>query len=142
MSMRHLLLATAVAALAACGGTEAANETANAANGATVEAPAAAPAANETVNAAAPAAASGDLSMDYMVGKWSAMDEKCDETIEFKKDGTVMTPIGPAKWTLVGDQLTFDYGDGSTQKPSTIKVISPERIEITRGSTKETQKRC
>jgi hypothetical protein len=78
-----------------------------------------------------------------MVGKWSAMGEDCSSTLEFHKDGTANSPIGPGKWTLVGDKLSFDFGDGSTQAPSTIKVLSQDRIEITRASGgKETEKRC
>ncbi|MGH6729284.1 MAG: hypothetical protein ACREBK_03955, partial [Sphingomicrobium sp.] len=142
----HSAIACAAAGmLAGCGGG-ASNE-ANAANAAaeTEAAPADEPTAN-AVNAAAPAvatAADGIVTADYMVGKWSAMDEDCSDTIEFRKDGTVMTPIGEGKWTLAGDKLTFDYGDGSKQPASTIKVLTRDRIEITRGSGgKETEKRC
>ena len=71
------------------------------------------------------------------------MGEDCKDTIEFRKDGTAITPIGPGKWTLTGDQLAMDFGDGSKQKPSTIKPIGPDRIEITTASgRKETEKRC
>lgn len=140
MTIRMTMTAVLALALAACGSKPAANDSANAAaNDSAVAAPAAPPA----TNAAAPAAASGTLSKDYMVGKWSALGEDCKDTLEFKADGTVATPIGPGKWTLDGDQLTFDYGDGSKQPASTIKVVSPDRIEISRGSGgKETSRRC
>jgi hypothetical protein len=136
----------ALVLLAACGAkSEASNAAGNAtANDAAATAYAAAPMANEATPAATPAAAgSTTLSADYMVGKWSAMGEDCSATIEFKKDGTVDTPIGTAKYTVAGDRLSFDYGDGSKPTVSTIKVLSPERIEIVRASGgQETEKRC
>jgi hypothetical protein len=135
------MLSAALLALAACSS----NKT-NAANEATNAAPAneaAAAPANETAAAVTPATAPGAVTADYMVGKWSAMGEDCSDTIEFRKDGTAVTPIGPGKWTLTGDQLGMDFGDGSTQKPSTIKPLGPDRIEITTSSgRKETEKRC
>jgi hypothetical protein len=141
---RTILLLGAAAALLACGKQDA---TANASgNAAAVE-----PAASNTAQAApvsgnaatATPAAAGALSADYMVGKWSAMGEDCSDTIEFRKDGTAVTPMGPGKWTLTGDQLGMDFGDGSKQKPSTIKPIGPDRIEITTASgRKETERRC
>jgi len=85
----------------------------------------------------------GAITAGYMVGKWSAIGEDCSATIEFRKVGTVATPIGEGKWTLTGDKLAIDYGDGSTPTTSTIKSIGPDRIEITHASgTKETEKRC
>lgn len=134
--------------LVACGGgdAESANNAAATAEPAANEAAELAPApANEAVPAAAPATAEvgGAPTADFMVGKWSAMDEDCSDTLEFRQDGTVVTPIGEAKWTLAGDKLTLDYGDGSKQPSSALKVLSQDRIEITRGSGgKETQKRC
>ena len=103
----------AAAMLAACGGDESSNAaTEVAANEAAPEVAAANDAAPVT-----PAAAEvgGAPTADYMVGKWSAIDEDCSDTLEFRKDGTLTTPIGDAKWTLVGDKLTMDYGDGSKQ---------------------------
>ena len=138
---RHSALTAALLILAACGSgkTNATNEATNAVPAKEVAAPAnqaAAPAP------AAPAAA-GALTPDYMVGKWSAMGEDCSSTIEFRKDGTVATPIGDGKWILAGNKLTFDYGDGSKQPASTIKMLSADRIQITRGSGgTETEKRC
>jgi hypothetical protein len=135
---RAVLLLGAATLLVACGKQQAtANESANAA----VNAPATD--ANGAAPAATPAAAPGTLSADYMVGKWSAMDEDCTHTVEFNKDGTVTTPIGTAKWTIAGDKLSFDYGDGSKPTTSAIKVLGPDRIGITResGGT-ETEKRC
>jgi hypothetical protein len=134
-------LGLAIAALAACG--QPAPEAANAANAA-VETPAANNAvAAEAAPAATPVAAGGAVTADYMVGKWSAMNEDCADTLEFRKDGSVKTPFGDAKWTLAGDQLGVDFGDGSKQDPSTIRVLGPDRIEITKKSGgKETQKRC
>ena len=82
------------------------------------------------------------LSVDYMVGKWSAFGEDCAHTIEFKKDGTVTTPVGIGKWKVGEGKLTFDYGDG---KPtvSQVEVQGPDRIAWTSMSGgKETEKRC
>ncbi len=131
------LAALAAAMLTACGGgAESANNAANevAANEGAPEAAVVTPAAAEV---------GGAPTAEYMVGKWSAMAEDCSDTLEFRKDGTLTTPIGDAKWTLVGDKLTMDYGDGSKQPASTLKVLSQDQIEITRGSGgKETSKRC
>jgi len=138
----HPLLAAAVLALGACGGGGEAND-ANVADVALTENDAAA-LTNEA--AAPPAAATGttaSLSADYMVGKWSAIGEDCSETLEFRKDGMVVTPIGEAKWTLAGDKLTLDYDDESTPTVSTIRPLGPDRIEITTASgTKDIEKRC
>ena len=137
-----LFAAGAVLMLAACNAEGEANET-NVAD--------AAPAGNEVAmpsnEAAAPAelapAAAGALSADYLVGKWSAINEDCSETLEFREGGTVMTPIGDAKWSVAGDKLTIDYGDGSTPTTTTIKPLGSDRIEITTASgRKENQKRC
>ncbi len=134
------LLAATFLALGACGASQ--TNTANSAANATANAAAPANDAAPT-NQAAAAGPAGALTADYMVGKWSAMDEDCSATIEFRKDGTVQTPVGPGKWALAGDKLSFDYGDSSKMEPSTIKVLGPDRIEITRASGgKETQKRC
>ena len=140
MTKRLLVsLGLTTALLAAC------NKPAEADSNAAIAAPAAnvaAPAVPAATPAAAPAAA-GAVTAEYMVGKWSAMGEDCADTLEFRKDGSVATPIGDAKWTLTGDQLAVDFGDGSKQKPSTIKTLGPDRIEITKESGgKETQKRC
>ena len=96
-----------------------------------------------TTTAVAPASANGTVTADYMVGKWSAMEEDCSDTLDFRKDGSVGTPIGGAKWALDGDKLSIDFGDGSEVTASTIKPLGPDRIEITKASgNKETQKRC
>ena len=145
MTYRSWLVLGGALALAACGGTESAS---NAANN-SAEAPAAGmavndPAANTAASSVTPAVAPGGaVTADFMVGKWSAMNEDCSDTIEFRKDGTAGTPFGDGKWTLTGDKLAMDFGDGSTTKPSTISVLSQDRIEITKASGgKETQKRC
>ena len=132
-----MLAATAL--LTACGGGEGAqanNEAAAAVNDA-----APAPLAE---NAAVPAAApAGGPEAQYMLGKWSAMAEGCTDTLEFRNDGKVTTPIGDANWTMAGDKLTLDYGDGSKPTTSTIRQLSADRIEVTTSSgRKETQKRC
>ena len=48
------------------------------------------------------------LSVDFMVGKWSAFGEDCSHTIELKRDGTVTTSIGTGKWKVGEGKLTFD----------------------------------
>lgn len=139
---RPLLTATTLA-LAACGSGGAANN-ADAPNNVSLGNEAAAP-ANQAAVAPAPAASATSvaLSADYMVGKWSAVDEDCSGTLEFRKNGTVTTPIGDAKWTLTDAKLAIDYGDGSAPTRSSIKPLGPDRIEITTASgRKETEKRC
>lgn len=134
----------AAAMLSACGGgAESANNAAAAEVAANETAPEAA-AANETAPVVpATAEVGGAPTADYMLGKWSAIEEDCSDTLEFRKDGTLTTPIGEAKWTLVGDKMTMDYGDGSKQPASTLKVVSQDRIEITTGGGRtEFSKRC
>ena len=130
------LMLTAAALLASCGGGDGAqanNEAAAAVNDA-----APAPLAE---NSAVPAASSAEA--QYMLGKWSAIAEDCADTLEFRNDGKVTTPIGDANWTMSGDKLTIDHGDGSQPTTTTIKQLSADRIEVTSASgRKETQKRC
>ena len=145
MAPTMTLTVLAAAMLAACGGgtAESANNAAAAEAVANEAAPEAA-AANDAAPAT-PAAAEigGAPSAEYMVGKWSAMNEDCSDTLEFRKDGSVATPFGEGKWTLAGDHLSVDFGEGSKMDPSTIKVLSQDRIEISKKSGgKETQKRC
>ena len=145
VNRRHVIVAiAAISTLAACGSPSADvhnAEEAALANQANSEE--AAPVINTAAPAPAVAAAGGAVTADYMVGKWSAMGEDCKDTLEFRKDGTVATPFGNAKWALNGDKLALDFGEGSKVDPSTIKALGPNRIEITKVSgEKETQKRC
>ena len=136
----QVMIAAAIA-LTACNAKAPTNQVvANAVdNGATSTANTAAP----VVAAAAPATASGALTPEFMVGKWSAMNGDCSATIDFNKDGTVNTPMGKAKWTVKGDTLTFDYGDGSKPTVSTVKPTGPDKMEFTHDSgAKETEIRC
>ncbi len=105
---------------------------------------AAAPVVETATPAATPTAAGGEtLNTAFMTGKWSAMAEDCADTVEFRKDGTMVTPIGNATWALDGAKLNVDFGDGAKQDPSSIKVLSHDRIEVTKaGGKTETQKRC
>jgi hypothetical protein len=142
---RTFILVGAAAALLACGKEQAAaNDSANAAS----TAPATtenATAATATANTASDAAstAPGAVNAGFLVGKWSAIAEDCKNTIELRKDGTAVTPIGEAKWTLTGDKLLFDYSDGSKQPPSTVRALGHDRIEFTHDSgSKDTEKRC
>jgi len=137
----------AAALLAACGGAgDASNAEANAADANAVEtANAAAPMANDVAATATPAAAPAGSAptADYMLGKWSATEGDCSSTLEFRKDGTVVTPIGDAKWTLVGNQLGVDFGDNAKPDPTTVTVLTPDTIETTtKSGRKEVQKRC
>lgn len=100
------------------------------------------PVVNTATPAATPAAAAGALSADFMVGKWSAMGT-CGDTIEFRKDGSVATPIGPGKWSLTGDQLLITPDGADKQKPSTVARVDDKTISITSADGKaETQHRC
>ena len=137
------LMLLGVAALAACGSTQAANgSNASAAEVTVTNTPNTGPA--DSGNAATPEATNaGAFGTDFMVGKWSAIGEDCSVVIDFRKDGSVTTPIGVAKWTAIGDKLSIAYPDGSAPTVSSIKVLDPARIEITHSSgTKETEKRC
>jgi phosphate-selective porin len=138
---RTLILLGAAAALLACGKEQAAaNDSANAASTAPATAENATAA---TANANTASAAPGAVNADFLVGKWSAIAEDCKNTVEIRKDGTAVTPIGEAKWTLTGDKLQFDYSDGSKQPPSTVRALGKDRIEFTRDSgSKDTEKRC
>ena len=83
------------------------------------------------------------LTPDYLVGKWSAFGEDCAHTIEFRKDGTVSTPIGIGKWKVGDGKLTIDYGDGSAPTTSAVKPLSADRIGWMSASGKqEAEKRC
>ena len=142
---RSLMLVGAAGALLSCGKEQAAaNDSANAASAApatTENASTAAATANvaNAVGSAGPVA----VNADFLVGKWSAIAEDCKNTIEIRKDGTAVTPISEAKWTLTGDKLLFDYSDGSKQPPSTVRALGKDRIEFTRDSgSKDTEKRC
>lgn len=141
MNCRQILGAVPISlAIAACSGGTPDGNADNAVAPANVAAP------SEPANAAAPvapAASSSTFGPDFMVGKWSAIDEDCSATLDFSKAGTVTTPIGTAKWSIAGDKLTIDHGDGSEPTTSTVKVLSPDRIELTHKSgTKETERRC
>ena len=141
--MTNMLRFSLGIAVTACliGCSKAETPAAEAANDTEVAAPVAAPAAPPAAAPAAPAAAG--LGPDFMVGKWSAMGS-CDDTLEFRKDGSVATPFGPGRWTLAGDQLSVEFdGDTGKQAPSTIARIDENTIRITQPSGKsETQKRC
>ena len=143
---RATAIVLAAAMLAACGGgtAESANNDAVAEAAANNVAVPDALASNEAVPATEAAMpADGVPTADYMVGKWSATAEDCADTLEFRKDGTAATPIGEAKWTLAGNKLAVDFGDGGKQDPTTVTVLSQDRIEITmKSGRKETQKRC
>ena len=138
-SLRLVLGVACCALLAGCNKAEPAP-----ANDVAIVANAADPVVETATPTATPTAAGGDaLSTVFMTGKWSAMAEDCADTVEFRKDGTMVTPIGNAKWALDGAKLNVDFGDGAKQDPSSIKVLSHDRIEVTKaGGKTETQKRC
>ena len=143
MTQKKYALPVAIAlALGACSQDAATNEDADA--NALIE-PAAEPVEVNAPAAAAPAAvpAGAAPTADYMLGKWSATEGDCSSTLEFRKDGSVATPIGDAKWTLVGNQLAVDFGDGAKPDPTTVTVLTPDTIETTmKSGRKEVQKRC
>ena len=146
LAARTLLLFGASAALAACEndqGAENAGE-AVAAEATNMDSAATGPAEIANASVTDASATTAGFGPGFMVGKWSAIDEDCSDVLEFRENGTVVTPIGEAKWTAAGDKLTIDYGDEASKPTvSTIKVLEPNRIEITHASgTKETERRC
>ena len=137
-----LLLGVAAMLLGCDKQAPAANDNANATANPAPAGPIASPGGAKVVTSPGEAGA-GAMSADFLIGKWSAMGEDCSATVEFRKDGTAVTPVGEAKWTLIGDKLRFDYGDGSNQPPSTVKPLGKDRVEtITQSGKKDTQKRC
>ena len=140
--MKYALPIAALLALGACSQKAATNEAAEA--NVTIE-PAVEPAEVNASAAATPAAvpAGAAPTADYMLGKWSATEGDCSSTLEFRKDGIVVTPIGDAKWTLAGNQLAVDFGDNAKPDPTTVTVLTPDTIETTmKSGRKEVQKRC
>ena len=135
-----LLLGSATAILLACNKQAPA---ANASSNATTKSPPAASVeqANDASNVLAKAA--GSITPDFLIGKWSALGEDCRATVEIRKDGTAVTPMGEAKWTLTGDKLKFEYGDGSKQPPSTVRPVGKDRLlTITESGNEDMEKRC
>jgi hypothetical protein len=140
---RALLLLSAAAILLGCNKqAPAANDSVNTtAHAAPANDMAQSDAANVASNSVA--AAVGSVTPDFLIGKWSAMGEDCSATVEFRKDGTAITPIGKAKWTLTGDKLRFEYSDGSNQPPSTVRPVGKDRLQtITESGKEDMQKRC
>jgi hypothetical protein len=117
--------------------------TGNVPAGAGASANTASPAEGSNVAASPKPEATGTATADFLVGKWSAIGEDCSATVEFRKDGTAVTPAGEAKWTLTGDKLQFDYADGSKHPPSVVKPLGKDRLQTTTESGKtDTEKRC
>ena len=143
--MTHSKYAVPIAALLALGACSQKAATNEAADANVAIEPAAEPAEVNAPATATPAAvpAGAAPTADYMLGKWSATEGDCSSTLEFRKDGTVATPIGDAKWTLVGNQLAVDFGDNAKPDPTTVTVLTPDTIETTmKSGRKEVQKRC
>lgn len=138
----HMLLkltaaAAALTGLAACdgaGGGGNKNDSGNASNAAaensaTADANGAAPAGGKDPAAAAtPAAGSGELSRQFLVGRWTDNND-CNNTVEFLDDGT-FTAAGGASgiWALDGDRLTFQGGRGAVS--ARVQVINPNTITM------------
>ena len=147
--MRRLAGAAAAASLlllAACGGEtrDAANESANAAApAANVAAPAdnAAAAAAEEDAAAAAGAADGDgtLNREYLVGRWTEMDDCAEGATEFRADGTFLFPWGDSgRWSLDGDRLTMSSNTDTLR----LRVVDRNTLEISSPSRSYRSVRC
>ena len=147
--MRRLAGAAAAASLlllAACGGEtrDAANESANAAApAANVTAPAdnAAAAAAEEDAAAAAGGAVGDgtLSREYLVGRWTEMDDCAEGATEFRADGTFLFPWGDSgRWSLDGDRLTMSSNTDTLR----LRVVDRNTLEISSPSRAYRSVRC
>jgi hypothetical protein len=78
-------------------------------------------------SAAAPASApfTGQVNSAFLLGRWTDNND-CTQTIEFRPDGTFVTPGGNGMWALDADRLTF-------QGSSTIsaRVQAPDANTIT-----------
>jgi hypothetical protein len=141
--MRHLAIAAAAASvlvLAACSGEtgDAANESANAAAPA---GNAAAAAAEEDAAAAAADAAVGDgtLSREYLVGRWTEMDDCAEGATEFRADGTFLFPWGDSgRWSLDGDRLTMSSNTDTLR----LRVVDRNTLEISSPSRAYRSVRC
>ncbi len=73
-------------------------------------------------------AAAGGLDRGFIVGRWTETDN-CDETVEFRADGTMLMPWGEeARWELSGNTLTM------VGNPQTI------RLRVTGAATMEATK--
>lgn len=144
-------LAASLLALAACGGGSAGNDSVNAeaaanqsgeANGAAAaEAPK--PAGNASDgNAAAAASASGGsatLSRDYLVGRWTEMDDCEGAATEFRADGSFLFPWGDTgSWTLTGNRLRLSSNTDELQ----LRVIDRNTLEVTSPSRTYRSTRC
>jgi hypothetical protein len=147
--MRRLAGAAAAVSLlllAACGGEtrDAANESANAAApAANVAAPAdnAAAAAAEEDAAAAAGAADGDgtLSREYLVGRWTEMDDCAEGATEFRADGTFLFPWGDSgRWSLDRDRLTMSSNTDTLR----LRVVDRNTLEISSPSRAYRSVRC
>ena len=133
--------AAALAGLAACdalglSGNDSAggNAAANTVVTNTADANAAAPAAGGKDPAAGTSAAAssftpGDaVTAAFLFGRWTDTGD-CSQTIEFKDDGTFVTPNGASgMWTLNGDRLTFQ---GSTTVSAQVSAPNADTIMLT-----------
>jgi hypothetical protein len=148
--MRHLAIAAAAASvlvLAACSGEtgDAANESANAAApagnaaAAAAEEDAAAAADAAPANAAGVAVGDGTLSREYLVGRWTEMDDCAEGATEFRADGTFLFPWGDSgRWSLDGDRLTMSSNTDTLR----LRVVDRNTLEISSPSRAYRSVRC
>ena len=143
-------LAASLLALAACGGGGAGNESINAegaanqsggANGgATTEAPVPAGNASDANAAAAPAGEGGAaLSREYLVGRWTEMDDCAEAATEFRADGSFVFPWGDTgRWTLTGNRLSLSSNTDALQ----LRAIDRDTLEVTSPGRTYRSTRC
>ena len=148
--MRRLAIAAAAASvlvLAACGGEtgDAANESTNAAPpadnaaAAAAEEDAAAAAEAEPANAAGAAGGDGTLSREFLVGRWTEMDDCAEGATEFRADGTFLFPWGDSgRWTLDGDRLTMSSNTDTLR----LRVVDRNTLEISSPNRAYRSVRC
>ena len=139
-------MAASLILLAACGGDagNSANASANASAGNE-----ATPAANEAkpANAAAPANSAeaapsggdGTLSREYMVGRWTEMDDCAGGATEFRADGTFVFPWGDTgTWRLEGDRMMMSTNTEALR----VRVVDQNTVEVTSTSRTYRSTRC
>lgn len=83
------------------------------------------PAAGNATAASAPF--TGQVTAAFLVGRWTDNND-CNNTIEFKQDGTFTVPGGGGGiWALDGDRLTFQ---GAGSRSARVQAPSEDAITL------------